>query len=53
MDSNKLNEALVTTISESGWKDINKKKVYFLPVACYAYTVGENTINQSKSLYGV
>ena len=53
MDSNKLKEALVTTVKETGWKDLNEKKVYFLPVACYAYVVGENTINQSKSFYGV
>mgnify|MGYP002112494343 CR=1 FL=1 len=53
MDSNKLKEALVTTVKETGWKDLNEKKVYFIPVACYAYVVGENTINQSKSYYGV
>lgn len=53
MQSNKLNEALVTTISEAGWKGVNEKRIYFIPVACYAYTVGENTINQSKSFYGV
>ena len=53
MESNKLIEALVTTISEVGWKELNEKRIYFIPVACYAYTVGENTINQSKSLYGV
>ena len=53
MDRNRLSEALVTTISETGWRDLSEKKVYFLPVACYVYTVGENTINQSKSYYGV
>ena len=53
MDRNNLKEALTTTISKMGWKDLNEKKVYFLPVACYAYTVGENTINQSKSFCGV
>ena len=53
MERNKLKEALVTTTSETGWKDLNEKKIYFLPVACYAYTVGENTINQSKSFYGI
>ena len=49
MNRNNLKEALTTTISKMGWKDLNEKKVYFLPVACYAYTVGENTINQRKS----
>ena len=53
MNNNNLKEALTTTISEMGWKELNEKKIYFLPVACYAYTVGENTINQSKSFYGV
>lgn len=52
MDSNNLKQALAT-IGEIGWKDLNGKKIYFLPVACYAYTVGENTINQSKSSYGI
>lgn len=41
MESNKLIEALVTTISEVGWKGLNEKRFYFIPVACYAYTVGE------------
>lgn len=53
LDSNKLTESLVTTINEIGWKEMNGKSLFFLPVACYAYTVGENTIKQSKSFYGV
>lgn len=53
MDKNNLAEAFVTTISETGCKDLNGKKIHFIPVACYAYTVGENTINQRKSSYGV
>lgn len=53
MERNKLKEALVTTTSETGWKDLNEKKIYFLPIACYAYIAGENTINQSKSFYGI
>lgn len=53
MDRNKLTKTLVTTINETGWKDVNGKQVYFLPVACYAYAVGENTIQQKKSLYGI
>ena len=25
----------------------------FIPASCYAYTVGENTINKNKQMYGL
>lgn len=53
MDRNGMSDALVTTITEIGIKELNDKKIHFLPVACYMYIVGENTINQTKSLYGL
>lgn len=53
MSRNGMTDALVTTISESGIKDLNDKKIHFMPVSCYMYIVGENTINQTKSLYGL
>lgn len=53
MDRNTMNDALVTSIKESGLKELNGKRLHFIPVACYAYIVGENTINQTKSLYGL
>jgi hypothetical protein len=53
MCTNEMKEALVTTISETGNKVVNGFTIHFIPVACYAYTVGENTLNQTKSLYGL
>ena len=53
MERNQLTEGVVTTISETGIKELNGKLLHFIPVACYVYTVGENTINQNKSLYGI
>lgn len=53
LNTNSMTEALVTSINESGTKEINNVKLHFMPVACYAYTVGENTLNQVKSTYGL
>jgi len=53
LNANTMNEALVTSIDESGTKEINGLKLHFMPVACYAYTVGENTLNQVKSSYSL
>lgn len=53
MDRNSMQDALVTTTTLSGIKDLNGKKIHFMPVACYAYIVGENTINQTKTQYGL
>lgn len=52
LDRNSMADALVTTISETGTKEINDKNIHFMPVACYMYIVGENTINHTKSMYG-
>ena len=53
MQQNSMTNALVTSINETGVKEVNGKKFHFIPVACYAYIVGENTINQTKSMYGL
>lgn len=53
MAKNSVNEALVTSINEAGIKRINGLDFHFMPVACYVYIVGENTINQAKSVYGL
>ena len=50
---NHLDSAVVTSITEEGTKDLNGLILHFIPVACYAYTVGENTINQTKTIYGL
>ncbi len=53
MDRNDMSDALVTSIREGGSKEMAGKKLHFIPAACYAYTVGENTLNQTKSTCGL
>lgn len=47
-EANNLKSALITSIDQSGSKDLQKIKLYFLPAALYAYTVGKNTITQRQ-----
>ena len=47
-ESNNLKSALVTTLDKSGTKEMKNMKLYFLPSALYAYTVGKNTILQKQ-----
>lgn len=53
MDTNKLHTAIVTTIDVMDAKDLEWGKVQYLPVACYAYTVGANTIRRTKERFGL
>jgi len=53
MNKNFMSEALVTSVNETGIKTLNGLTLHFMPVACYAYIVGENTINQTKTAYGL
>lgn len=53
MEKNQMDYALVTCINKSGSKRIDNITLQFIPAACYAYVVGENTINQTKSSYGL
>ena len=53
MKTNGLTHALVTTISETGKKEMPYGCLQFMPVACYAYTVGENTLKTTKLSYGL
>ncbi len=53
MDTNKLHTAIVTTIDVMDAKDFEWGKVQYLPVACYAYTVGANTIRRTKERFGL
>ena len=52
MERNSIDRALVTSINESGVKVVNNKTLHFIPVSCYAYTVGVNTLKQAKDSYG-
>jgi predicted AAA+ superfamily ATPase len=49
MEDNNLNSAMVTTIDKEGSKMINGLKLYFVPAAVYAYTVGANTLLHKSS----
>lgn len=53
MEKNHLSQALVTTIGQRGRKDMDFGTLHFIPSACYAYTVGENTLRQAKRSFGL
>lgn len=53
MNKNDLDNALVTSVSEYGDKEVNGMHIHFLPVASYIYIVGYNTLNRTKNLYGM
>ena len=53
MKNNGLSHAIVTSISETGKKELPYGCLQFMPVACYAYTVGENTLKSTKKTYGL
>lgn len=48
LERNSMSQALVTTISKFGNKEIENADILFIPAACYAYIVGRNTLNQLK-----
>jgi predicted AAA+ superfamily ATPase len=52
MKKNNLTHALVTTKTASGDKETKFGNLKFMPVACYAYTVGENTLMRFNQHYG-
>ena len=53
IEKNKLPGALVTTITQAGVKKMPFGELLFLPTASYAYIVGANTINQTRSSFGL
>lgn len=53
MPKNKLTEAIVTTKTITQTKELEFVTLHFLPVACYAYTVAENTILSKYDEYGL
>lgn len=52
-EKNNLDFAMVTSISETGEVALGNITLRFLPVACYAYTVARNTLNNSGSNIGL
>ena len=53
MKNNSLTHAMVTTISEIGKKEMPYGCLQFMPSACYAYTVGENTLKSTRQSFGL
>ncbi|MCF0187117.1 MAG: ATP-binding protein [Bacteroidaceae bacterium] len=53
MEKNNLKGAIVTSINSEGVKQLDKVCLTFIPAACYAYIVGERTIQQIKDNYGL
>ena len=53
MPKNGLKEAIVTTETITTDKTMESVVLHFMPVACYAYTVGENTLKHTQELYGL
>ncbi len=53
MEKNGLPTAMVTSITKSGRIDLEKVKLQFIPVASYAYIVGENTLKNTKENFGL
>ena len=48
-----MDYALVTTKSETGMKETPFGILQFIPVACYAYTVGQHTLTSTKNSFGL
>ncbi len=48
-----ISNALLTTIDIMDKKELEWGTIQYLPVACYAYTVGENTIRHTKEKVGL
>jgi predicted AAA+ superfamily ATPase len=53
MEKNSMDYAMVTTKTATGMKDVSFGKLQFIPVACYAYTVGKNTLLSAKTSFGL
>ncbi len=53
MEKNNLDVAMVTALTQAGIRDLDGKRLLFIPTACYAYIVAENTLQQTKTSYGL
>lgn len=43
-ETNKLEDAMITTIDKSGSKVSNKVKYHFIPAALYVYSLGYDSL---------
>lgn len=53
MEINKVDEAIVTSISKFGEKQLQKVRLQFIPAAIYAYIVGHNTFEKKQQSIGL
>lgn len=53
MEKNKLEYALVTSKTQSGQRVVDGRTLQFVPVSCYTYLVGENTLKRTKTGLGL
>ena len=53
VDENNMDYAMVTSMTQLGVKKLGERRLQFIPTACYAYTVAENTLRQAKYSYGL
>ena len=53
LGNNNMKEAIVTTKTQQGTKELDWATIHYIPVACYTYTVGENTLRQEKENYAL
>ena len=53
MQKNRMSEAIVTDVDKLGSKKVDGVTLHFMPTACYAYVVGENTMKHTKASYGL
>lgn len=53
LSQNDMKYALVTTKTQTVCHQMKECVLQFIPVACYAYVVGKNTINKTKQIYGL
>lgn len=53
MEKNNMREAIVTTRTQQGTKVLEWGTIHYIPVACYVYTVGENTLRQVQENHGL
>ena len=53
MEINKVDEAIVTSISKFGEKQLQKVRLQFIPAAIYTYIVGHNTFEKKQQTIGL
>ena len=53
MDSNHIQQAIVTSIEKKGIKQLNRLTLQYIPTAVYAYIIGNNNLRERKLKIGL